>query len=338
MPSRDRARPAFARVALAAALALAVAGCDAEWGGASVRIVRAPEREQAPEPADTLEPGIEPIRLPDGPVLFRVWRTTDGRARAEAMLVAGTAFAEVGPAAPERWSEYARAFDSAYYAAGAELAVYRDGARVGTFRVEAPIVDSLGSCPALVAEGTIELSPAAVNVLEFVGAEEGRFPLGEGYRAPDLRPEARELAAVLAERLLRQRGWDDAWRPRQAQEVRAVWLGEGPPGFAATFLRGDSLAILPADSAAAALFLVASYDRSLGYVPVHAEYQRYAEGEKRAPRWIDRFDADGDGQLEWILLAFGSRTRWYEVYDGSGSAWRRSWSGRQPLCEATPPG
>lgn len=281
---------------------------------------------------------MEPIRLPDAPVLFRVWRTADGRARAEPMLVAGAAHAEVGPAAPERWTEYARAFDARYYQPGGELALYRDGARVGTFRVERPVADSLGSCPALVAEGAVELSPAATNVSEFVGAEKGLFPPGAGFRLPDLRPEARELAAVLAERLLRQRGWDDVWRPRHVQELRAVWLGEGPPGFAATFLRGDSLAVLPAASEAAALFLVADYDRSQGYVPVHVEHQRYAEGEKRAPRWMDRFDTDGDGQLEWILLAFGSRTRWHEVYDGSGRNWSRSWSGRRPLCEVLPPG
>jgi hypothetical protein len=119
--------------------------------------------------------------------------------------------------------------------------------------------------------------------------------------------------------------------------VKAIWLGEGPPGFAATFLRGDSLTISAAGPEAAALFLVADYDRALGYVPRHAEYQRYAEGDKRAPRWVDRFDVDRDGQLEWIVLAYGSRTRWYEMYDVTGSGWRSRWSGRQPLCEVLPP-
>lgn len=326
------------RVALAACLSLGVVACDVEWGGARLTIVKAPERARTAETADTAEGevAIEPLRLPEGPVLFRVWRV-DAGARAEPIVAAGAALGAIAPPAPDRWGEYAEAFRARYYVPGSELALYRDGVRVGTFRLEAAGSDSLGSCPALVAEGRVELSPAAVNLSEFIAAEKGLYAPGEGFRIPDLRPEARELAAVLADRLLRQRRWDDAWRPRTAQEVRAVWLGEGPPGFAATFLRGDSLAIGSASAEAAALFLVADYDRTLGYVPRHAEYQRYAEGDKRAPRWVDRFDADGDDQLEWIVLALGSRTRWYEVYDVTGTSWRSIWSGRQPLCEIAPP-
>ena len=48
---------------------------------------------------------------------------------------------------------------------------------------------------------------------------------------------------------------------------------------------------------------------------------------------MDRFDLDGDGRLEWIVLSHGSRTRWYEVYGSPEGRWRRRWSGRLPLCE-----
>lgn len=306
--------------------------CDVQWGGASVEIVKAPERAR-PAESEVLAEEAAPIELPEGPALFRVWRLGDGRAIAEPMVALGDRLEVVAPPAAERWDEFARAFEARYYGPGSELALYRDGVRVGTFRVDSMIRDSIGSCPGLAAEGQVELSPSAVTQPEFVAAEKGAFPETGRFRALDLRPEARDLAAVLADRLLRERRWDDAWRPRQPEDLRPVAFREGPPGFAATFLRADSLAVTPPGSQAAALFLVADYDRTLGYVPAYVEFQRYAEGDKRAPRWVDRFDLDGDGRLDWLVVAYGAYTRWYEVYGGPEGRVTRRWSGRLPLCE-----
>jgi hypothetical protein len=307
--------------------------CDVEWGGARFEVVRAPARS-GPAGADTAEAvAPEPVHLPEGPVVFRVWRLGDGRARAEPILAVDRPLEAVVPDAADRWAEYVRLFADRFYGEGAELALYRDGERVGTFRVDSAAGDSIGSCPGLGAYGQLELAPAAAAQSEFVAAEKGALRGGGRFRPLDLRPEARDLAGVLADRLVRERNWSDSWRPRQPNDVRPLALGEGPPGFAATFLRNDSLEIAPPGPGAAALFVVADYDRSLGYVPIHAEFQQYAEGDKRAPRWLDRFDVDGDGRLDWIVVVYGARIRWYEVYSPADGRWTRSWTGRLPLCE-----
>jgi len=277
-----------------------------------------------------------PVPLPAGRVVFRVWRTGDGRAVAEPVVawdVAGPA--AVAPDDAQRWPAFARAFADAYYARGATLVLYREGVRVGTFRVAAVTPDSVGSCPALRAAGRVELDPAAVPIPEFLAVREGTGPDTAGYRVPDLRPEARELAAVLAERALAGRADAQGWRPREPDDLRPLRWAEGQIGFAATFLRDDTLAVAPPGPRGAALFLVAGYDRATGYRPIHVEWEPYAAGDKRAVRWVDRFDLDADGALEWVLLAHGAVTRWYEVYDGSGGRWTRRWSGRSPLCEVS---
>ncbi len=328
------------RVAWVCAVGLALAACDVvERGGASVQIVKAPERARAEPAAEAVEaaPAREPIRLPAAPVLFRVWRVGDGRARAEPIAALGDTLEGIAPDAAERWVEYSSAFAARHYPPGSELALHREGIRVGTFRVDSARRDSVGSCPSLRADGRVELTPAALGTQEYLATGErvARVaPPREDYRPLDLRPETRELAVVLADRALQERGWGEVWRPRQAQDLRPVRrLGEGPPGFAATFLKDDSLTVAPPGPQAASLFLVADYDRAVGYVPAFLELQRYAEGDKRAPRWVDRFDTDGDGRLEWVVLAFGVRTRWYEVYRGADGRFRRVWSGRIPLCE-----
>lgn len=325
-----------ARRLLTAALFLSTPiwiACDVEWGGARFEVVRVPARSTAVR-ADTVEAAApEPVRLPEGPVVFRVWRLGDGRARAEPILAVDRPLEAIAPGAADRWAEYGRLFADRFYGEGSELALYRDGERVGTFRVDSVAGDSIGSCPSLGAYGQLELAPTASSQSEFVAAEKGALHGGGRFRPLDLRPEARDLAGVLADRLARERNWSDSWRPRQPADLHPLALGEGAPGFAATFLRNDSLVIAPPGPEAAALFLVADYDRSLGYVPVHAEFQQYAEGDKRAPRWLDRFDVNGDGRLDWIVVVYGSRIRWYEVYSAADGRWTRSWTGRLPLCE-----
>lgn len=334
----QRVRAARTIVPLLALAALS--GCDnVEWGGISVEL-----REPAYEMADTgaaadslAEP--PPLAMPTGPLLFHVRRTDEtGRAVIEPVveLTAGE-LRPVGPLRAERAPEYVDEFIARYYGADQAYTLFRGNARVGTFYVGAPVVGGSGVCLELVAEGHVEFRARADTLSEFLAWSPGVRAGDDTLAVPAYRSDMLSLSQVLARLGVREREIQGVWRFRAPADLRALRVGTGSRGFAATFVVGDSLgAGSPADSAGS-VFIVADYDPSRGYFPIYFDAAWYGPGQKRALRWLAAVDLAGGTELEWLLRAYGDAGTWYELV--GRRALRDTvrtvlWSSRRPLCEA----
>lgn len=290
-------RPAVLLPALAAVL-LAAAACDVEWGGARVGL-ETPER---PAPADTAraapdeEDDLPP--LPEGPLLHVVRVDADGRATvlpAARMTAAGPAPLELPGNPPERWWER---FDDSLRPPGAELPLHATGRRVGTLILGGAGEPVNAGCPAP-ADGRVLLPPGApVPGVAFAWA-----PLpGEARRPPEPagRPASsrrlRLFGPILAERLLEEAGVDQSFLARRAAFRPVAFSGDTAPGMAATYLIGDTAAPVPPRSDPAhSLFFLARYDTSQGYVPVWS----------RAATYRDTADKVVLSHLDWLAAPEG---------------------------------
>ncbi|UCC71752.1 MAG: hypothetical protein JSV86_15450 [Gemmatimonadota bacterium] len=337
---RGGRRPSLALGIIAALAALVFAGCDVEWGGISVEL-----REPAIETADTSalpDSVVEtpPLALPSGPLLFHVRRTDElGRAGIEpvAELQEGE-LRPVGPLLAERAGEYVSDFIARYYQSDQAYTLFRGSTRVGTFYVGAPAVQGSGLCLELRARGRIELRPQADTLSEFLAWPPGVRTGADSLVVPDYRSDMVSLSQVLARLGVRDREIPGVWRFRAPTDLRAVQVGSGPRGFAASFTVGDALEAGPPPDSAGVLFIVADYDRSRGYFPLYFDAAWYGPGQKRALRWIDAADLLGDTAREWLLHAYGDADSWYELVAQRDTVRSVVWSSRRPVCEAEGPG
>ena len=326
-------------------LALQFVACDnVQWGGLKVSITKPTFEGRGP--ADSLAPegaaAEPPFTLPSGPVLFHVERLDPaGRARIRPVLelAADDEIIPLGPRRLQVAEEYAGRFNERYFAPGSTYTLFRGGARVGSFIVEAPDQGGPGACPAFEAEGQLELTPLAAGLAEFHAWPPGVRPAGAELEMSPFRAEMREMAGVLASRGVRDAGTPGRWRfrGRGPADLEPLRVGRGSRGFAATFMVGDSLAQgSPADSAGM-VFLIADYDPARGYFPLYFDAGWYGPGGKRVLRWVDVVHLTADGPEEWLLRAYGDVSSWYEVIGQRDGRRQLLWSGRRPACEATDP-
>ena len=264
----------------------ALAGCDnVEWGGIQVDVKAAVfERPDSlgPPPDSLVEP--RPLEMPAAPVLFHV-RRSDDNGGATIEPVAETLAGElkpVGPQRAERAAEYVAEFIARYYQRDRTYTLFRDATRVGTFYVGAPAVTGAGLCLELRAEGRIELRPPADTLSEFLAFASGVRTGGDSLVTPRTRADMRSLAQVLARRSVQEAGMEGAWRIRASADLRALHVGKGSYGFAASFMVRDSLAVgAPADSAGSVL-IVADYAPAIGYFPLYFDATVRSGPEARA--------------------------------------------------------
>jgi hypothetical protein len=320
------------------ALLVTLTSCDnVEWGGVQVS-VREPEYESPASleaDSDTLAE-VSPLEMPTGPLLFHVLRTDDaGSATIEAVaeLVVGE-LKVVGPQSADRSADYASEFVGRYFEPDQPYVLYRDGLRVGTFYVVADAVSGSGLCLDLAATGRIELRPGADTLSEFTAWPAGAWA-GEGeLAAPETRGDMRSLAQILARRGLEESGVGGAIRIRNPADLRALDVGAGRYGFAATFVTGDTLGTGSPFDSAGSVFLVADYNAASGFFPLFFDAAWYGAGEKRVLRWLDAADLIGDGEAEWLLRAYGDTNDWYEVMAGADTSRSVIWTSRRPECDA----
>jgi hypothetical protein len=184
------------------------------------------------------------------------------------------------------------------------------------------------------AEGIVELRPPADTMSEFHAWSAGTRMGPDSIAPPELRDDMMAMSQVLARRSVTERRVEGTWRFQAPTDFRALRVGTGRFGFAATFMVRDELGSgSPADSAGMA-FLVADYDRAVGYFPIYVDVGWYGPGQKRALRWVDATDLIGDSEPEWLLQAFGDAGSWYEVVSRVDTNMAQVWSSRRPICEA----
>ncbi|MFO7586978.1 MAG: hypothetical protein R6X22_02805 [Gemmatimonadota bacterium] len=304
------ARPARLLGASGIVLALLVAGCDVEWGGASIRL-----ENPAPEPEPAVESGAvaveaPPAPLPEGPLLFEVSiDPASGHARAFPFARLG----ERGPepiALPESWDDAWRArFDSAFLAEGRALELHAGGRRIGSLvldgRTRAPrarcLPVALGR--ALLPAGS--KAPERAYALASVGtpgepAAPARFEVDNRIRT---------FGPILAEQLMRAGG---ERRPFLAQraDIQAVdWPGDSQPAMAATYLINDGPDGPAPAGDATSLFFLARFDPARGYVPEWSELRRYGGGEGKE-LFVYRGAVDGpSGRIDFVERRDGSSIR-----------------------------
>ncbi len=325
------------RSAPAALALLLLAGCDVEWGGISVEL-----REPAVEMPDTAGAASDtaaetpPLAMPVGPVLFHVRRIDAvGSAVIEpvAELLSGD-LRQVGPRRAERADEFVSEFLARYYQADQPYTLFRGPARVGTFYVGAPAVDGSGLCLELRAEGRVELRPLADTLSEFLAWTPGARSGIDSLASPAYRSDMLSLSQVLARRGVQEHGIAGTWRIQPPADLRAVRVGTGARGFAATFMISDSLGPGEPRDSAGTVFLVTDYAPARGYFTVYFDADWYGRGQKRALRWLDAVDLVGGAADEWLLQASGDATSWYELVGQRDTAHAVVWSSRRPVCEA----
>jgi hypothetical protein len=330
---------ASASFRLAACLiVIAASGCDnVQWGGAELAIVPPPPKTQE-RSGD--EDATDADRLPEGPVLYLVRAGAGGIATL--LPVAEISGDTLRRLDANDWERYGTRFIAEHLRPGTELALYRAGARVGTFIAQTAEVPPASVCPRVPrATGTLELSPAAADATEFLALAKADAPppSGPAASAPQTTRAMQVLAPNLAERLLRARSapLPNNWQRAMAQLVPFPLPGATDAAFAATFLIGDTLG--PGlDDDGSSLFFIAVPQAQTGYVPAHAEYNEYASTGKVAPRVIDYLDWDRDGQPELLLEVYGTSDAWFAAVGQVNGAWRAIFQDRcaRPAAPSAP--
>ncbi len=320
------------RVGSGWALALIVtfaAGCDnVDWGGADIAVVPPPPGAMASD--EDASPQQE--RLPEGPIVYYVTPDAGGATLRPIAEIGRDTLLPVGPRVDA--DIYGRAFIATHMRTGTEFALFRSGARVGTFVLSEAGLPPENVCPRVpLGRGVLELMPGADTIPEFLALSKSHAPpdapLGvTGSIQPDRRMQI--LGPILAERLLRARGapLPGNWTRAMAQLKPFPMAGEQDPAFAATFLVGDSLTV-GLDNDGYSLFLIAEPRPQVGYDTAYASFTPYERGGKAAPRVVDFLDWDRDGQAELLLEVYGTDRSWFETISAApGGGWRKQVSTR----------
>lgn len=271
-----RSWPALALLACVVTLA---AGCEVEWGGATVHL----EDPSPPPEAPVEEAAGEPVEvpLPEGPLLWVV-RPDGATGRALAIPVARFVDGVPGPLDfPDPPPEgYRERFDAAFAGPDTELLLGTAGLRAGSLVLgPGPRVIDAG-CPSAV-PGRVLLTPgAALPPVSFaVGpGVAGGLPAVPGPAIVDNR--MRTFGPILAEQLLLRGGEDRPYLAQRADLEAVPWPGDESPAMAATYLINDSIGGPGPTGPGVSLFFLARFGDT-GYVVDWSEMRRYSGGDER---------------------------------------------------------
>lgn len=307
---------------------VASAGCDnVEWGGAEIRL-------QPPSPAtatvadDTLstEPGAPPPPpLPEGAVLFM--GTRDGARvtlRPVAELRGDTVAALLDDDVAPGFAEHFRA---RRLQPGTELVLFAGGSRVGTVMADtsAVVTGACGVHPTV--SGLAELLLPASQATRFLALARDRVPDAThgAYTTGPPTADHQGISLNLASRVILR---EEAYWPDDLGDARAdlqvIPLPEtGDPAIAATFMFRDRLAEEPAENALAYSLFVMGSGGPEGHDMAFDWYHEASDGGKRAPRYFEQADWDGDGESEVLLEVMGADRTWVVALDRRDGRWER---------------
>jgi hypothetical protein len=325
--------PALAARGAASLLILtALPACDnVGWGGASVHIVPPPPAggvaPEAPDPGASATFG-----LPAGSVLFHVVRGAEGGgARIVPVAeISGDSLRMLRRPADVSPEAFEERFRATLLEPDAQFDLFRRGARVGTFTLQANA--AVTACGLPTATGFASTVAAAAAEPEFLAFRRGLAPagvLGE-FSPPQVDPPIRRYASLIAERLVlgaglpRPRSWPGAQRDLQAVDVERG----GRPEMAATYLVGDQLEVGPAERDGYAVFYIASHETRTGYTPFYTDVRRYEEAGQGAPRFVDHVDWNENEAQDILIEILGRDQSWYEAVTQRGGQWQRVYQGQ----------
>lgn len=337
--TRSQARPGPVRTIELAALVLALApawaaACDVEWSGSRFAVGEAPpelrppaaEKPAGEDSAAAREEGAPAPPIPAGPLLYYVRSDPSGRALAAPAAALGRDGRPRPLALPDTVSAAWRArFDSAFYGRGRELALHAASRRAGSLVLHGSRTPD-PSCPP-VAVGRVFVPPGSPAPGEAVAVAGGTWPAEPG---PATRAEVdrgvRVYAPILAERLLRERGVERAFRADLAHLAPVRYPGSARSGMAATYLLGDTLAPVAPPDSAVSLFYLARHDSVRGYEPNWVRLHRYDSGAGKRI-YAHAVAAEGpDGRVHFLRLVDGSSVRLAALWpDSAGAAGEITW-------------
>ena len=316
---------------------MGLSACDnVQWGGADVVIVPPPPHV-SDETAIEERSGAE--RLPEGPVLYHV-RPQGGTALLTPIAeIVGDSLRPIR--AVSDWGEFSERFTAEHLREGSEFTLYRNGARAGTFVVQsAALPDATHCAPVPTASGILELTTAAADQSEFLAMARVHAPQA-GYNPPiDLVPDqrARIMAPILAEQIIRARGamLPNDWQRATAQIHPFPAGSDGGTGIAATFHVGDTLGVGLDDEGQSTFFVALPAGTS--YDTTYVQFTDYPTSGKAAPRVVDFFDWNRDGQPALILEVYGTDETWFEAVAPVNGDWEHVFSSRcESPAQASPP-
>ncbi len=317
------------RASIIVAMMLTIAtGCDnVGWGGADVAVVPPPPKASGlPVSGEDLAEA-----MPEGPILFYVVPNAAGGVMVPVAEITGDSLTPLR--AKSDPGLYAGRFIAANMRRGAEFALYRNGARVGTYVVQSATAPESDACPALPrAQGTLELSAGAAGIPEFLAIAKPHAP--EIRRQLNFATEPTRnmqvIAPILAEKMIRARRAElpGNWMRAMAQLKPIPIAGAQDAGFATTFLVGDEMQT-GGDNLGYSVFYIGVPGAQFGYDTVFVKFQKYEVDGKAAPRVVDILDWNRDGQVDLLLQVYGNNDTWFEaVGKNAAGKWARTFVDR----------
>jgi hypothetical protein len=305
-----------------------VSACDnVNWGGADLAVVPPP-----PKASGTPVSGEDLAEaMPEGPILFYVVPRDGGGLMVPVGHIVGDSMVPLR--AKKDVGLYSGRFIAAHMRRGAEFALYRNGARVGTFVVQSATPPDANTCPALPhAQGTLELSSGAQGITEYLAIAKPHAP--EIRRQLEFAAEPTRnmqvIAPILAERMIRARRAElpGNWQRAMSQLKPIPMANQRDPGFATTFVVGDELRT-GGDNLGYSVFFIGEPGAQFGYDTTFVKFTNFPTDGKAAPRVVDILDWNRDGQVDLLLQVYGISDTWFEaVGKNSVGQWRTTFRDR----------
>jgi len=280
--------------ALAFLAAIAVAGCDLEWGGAELALID-------PSPVIVVEPDSVEVEaavdlpLPGGPFLYAVH--SDGVGGAWTLPIA--AITQTGldsVSLPGSFDDtYRERLDARTLPAGKELMLMADGHRIGTMVLDGTRSTMHAACPS-VGAGPVLLSPGdelpewsfAVALPQDPDATE--TPAARNEVVLDNR--MRTFGPILTENLFESAGENRAYLAQRVV-LEPIPFPDGSPGMTGTYLVNDRVDGDGPTGRGASLFFIARYEPTRGYGAVWSEVRRYGGGANGREIFVYRGASSG---------------------------------------------
>ena len=307
---------------------LALSACDnVQWGGSDVEIIPPPPAQVLMADQPDAETSVA-LGLPVGPVLFHLQKTEQGSVLVPVAELSGDSLRAIRRGTGIAADTFQRRFRETVLPVGARFRLFRRGAPVGTFIVQAD--GPITPCGLPSALGNATVVAAAADATEFLGFAEGLTPEVRGqFNPPQVTGSINTYASIVAERLIlqaglpRPRSWVGAQRDLDPLQI----VPGGHPEMSATYLVGDTLGVGAADPQGYSVFYIADYETARGYSPVYTEVRDYRRTGKQAPKLVDYINWNGQPGEDILLQVFGRNDSWYEAVSRRGNRWEKVWQG-----------